>query len=117
MSLISCTIKQHIKNDQTLKNCFEKYERQTDREKERQTDTNTKEKERERRLREFTSIMKWFIPNIFKRKEFELIEYVFQVKYMASFIFNCMLLFCLKIIHVELILNGEMFEKNPGGRR
>lgn len=48
MSLISCTIKQHIKNDQTLKNCFEKYERQTDREKERQTDTNTKEKERER---------------------------------------------------------------------
>lgn len=30
---------------------------------------------------------------------------------MASFIFNCMLLFCLKIIHVELILNGEMFEK------
>lgn len=90
-------------------------DRQTERKRDRQT--QIQRRKRERHLREFTSIMKWFIPNIFKGKEFELIEYVFQVKYMASFIFNCMLLFCLKIIHVELILNGEMFEKNPAGRR
>lgn len=86
-------------------------DRQTERKRDRQT--QIQRRKRERHLREFTSIMKWFIPNIFKGKEFELIEYVFQVKYMASFIFNCMLLFCLKIIHVELILNGEMFEKKP----
>lgn len=53
-------------------------ERQTERQRERQTDTNTKEKERETFTKVYQLtlliIMKWFIPNVCKGKEFELIE-------------------------------------------